>query len=121
MRFTWTIHRATHDRKMKWLFDVSQPPFDLRYDTDKVIDIEPATRRTRNDRNSTRPQTEGLHNLPRHSHFFLRFSGKRNANRVANTFVKQDPESDRRLYGSTERSACFGNAEMKRIVDLLRQ
>jgi hypothetical protein len=61
---------------MKWFFDVGQPSFDLRYDTDKVIDIEPATRWTCNDRNSTRPQTQGLHNLPRNSHFFLRFSRK---------------------------------------------
>src|ERR1051326_4534795 len=106
---------------MKRLFDMSQTTFDFSHDTDEVIDIKPPTGRTRNHRHSTRPQSKRLHNLPRHSHFFLRFSRKRNANRVADSFVKQDAEPDRRLYSPTNRRPRLSDAEVKWIINLLRQ
>src|SRR5262249_51941204 len=71
VRFAWTIHRTTHNRKMQRLFDVRQTPFDLRHDLDKVIDVEPAASRTSNHCHASRSQPERFHDLPRDAHFFL--------------------------------------------------
>src|SRR6185369_6176435 len=54
-------------------------------------------------------------------HFFLRFSSKRNSDRVADSFVKQNSKSDGRLDSAAERGAGFSHAEMKRIINFLGQ
>src|SRR5262245_58368300 len=106
---------------MQRLFNVSEPPFDLGNDLDKVIDIEPTAGGTRDDRHSARAQTERLHNLPGDANFFLRLRGERNAYRVANAFVQQNTETDRGFDGAGEGCSRFGHAEMERIVDFLGQ
>src|SRR5947208_7295154 len=93
----------------------------LSYDADKVINIEAATRRTGNNGDAASAQTERFHNLPGDAHFFLRFRRKRNANRVADAFVQQDAKSNRGFDSASKGGARFGDAEMKWIVDLLRQ
>src|SRR5678809_1107441 len=54
VRFTWTIHRTAHDRKVQRLFNVSQPALYLLNNPDEVIDIEPPTGRTSDNRHATR-------------------------------------------------------------------
>src|SRR5690348_6884425 len=106
---------------MQRLLDVSQTALDLLDNPDEVINVKPSTRRTRNDRHATRSQAERLNNLPRHSNFFLRLRSKRDTNRVANSFVQQNPETDRRFHRSTERSSGFRDAKMKRVIALPSQ
>src|SRR5882724_2340573 len=48
VRLARTIHCTTHDREMKRFFDVGQAALDLGYDSDKVVNIEPATCRASN-------------------------------------------------------------------------
>src|SRR5215208_6948079 len=99
---------------------MGQPAFDLSHDTDKVINVETSTSRTSNHSNATRSQTQRLHNLPGHSNLFLRLRSKRDSDRVANAFIEQNAQSDGRFHSATKRSACFGDAEVKRIINLLR-
>src|SRR6185369_5543691 len=118
MRFAWTIHRTTHDRKVQRLLDMSKPALDLFNNPDEVIDIKPPTSRTSQHRHATRSQSKRLHDLPRYTNLFLWFRSERDANRVTNSFMQQNSEPDRRFHSAAERSPCFRDAKMKRIVDL---
>ena len=82
---------------MQRLLDVSQPTFDLGDDFDKIIDIEPSAGRTCDDRNAAFAELEGFQDLPADANLFVRFGGKRNADRVADAFVKQDTQVRSRI------------------------
>src|SRR5215213_4782393 len=102
MRFAWPVHRTAHDRKVQRLFDVSQPALDLFNNPDEVINVEPPTRRTGNNRHTTCSQSERLHDLPRYPNLFLWLRSQRDTDGVANPFVQKDAESDRRFHSATE-------------------
>ena len=87
----------SHARDLKTLLDaldVSQAALDLSDDTYEVINIQPAARRTCDDRDAARAQAERLHDLPRDANFFLRFSRERDPNRVADALMEQNTEPD---------------------------
>src|SRR5207249_700244 len=101
--------------------DVSQTSFDLCDNLDEVVDIETAAGRASNNGHPARAQRQRFKNLPGHTHLLLWLCRKRYANRVADTFMKQDPETNGRLDCSGERRASLGHTEMEWIIDLLSE
>src|ERR1044072_1257464 len=106
---------------MQRLFDVGEATLNLRYDLDKIVDIQPPASGASHHRDAARAQAERLHNFPGAANFFLRLSGQRNANRVADALMKKYAQTNRGLYRACEGRAGFGDAEVKRIVDFLSQ
>src|SRR5688572_25858729 len=104
---------------MQRLFDVCKPAFDLGDYLDEVIDVESSAGRACDYRHSTFAKLERFQDLPRDADLFMRFGGKRNADRIADALVQQNTKTDRRFDGSSKRRAGLGDTEMKWIIDFL--
>src|ERR1700730_15601445 len=104
---------------MQRFLNVSETPFDLRYDADEVIDIEAPTCRASNYGHAARAQAERLNNFPGNAHFFLRLGGERDADCVPNAFVQKNAKADRGLNCSAERSPCLCTTAMEWIINFL--
>src|SRR6185312_10434792 len=106
---------------MQRLLNVCQPPLDVSHDADKVIDIQTTASRTGNHGHATIAKFQRLENLPSNPDFLLWLGCKRYTNRIADSFVQENAETDGRLHRPSKSGPCLRYTEVKRIINLLRQ
>ena len=85
------------------------------------IDVGPAARRARHEREAPAPQTERFQNVDPDAHLFGRIGRERDADGVADPLRQQRAQPDRGLDRSDSWRARFGHAQVERVVDLVGQ
>ena len=118
LRFSRSVYGTAHNGYLNIKREFCHHRFYLIGKSDKIY-LCSSTGRTGNDFNTALPKSQGSQNNLCRLNLLHRITGKRYTDRISNSLMQNQSQSDRRLDISADDCSCLSNSYMKWIIRLL--